>query len=412
MPSNAEENWLCVRAGKAKPRVALTCAVLMIIGLSSCDVDIKDGVFICSTRTDCPTGLQCHPQTKRCTRQPFGTSETDLTGKPDSGASVRSERRAADAGRPDADADAAMRRSASASGDHADAGSPRAMDMDTPRGPSAADQRGASPSSKDAANGGSDSSQPTAGSGGDPNAASGTGGAVAEAGSSAPLDPQSMSADCPRDTYCYGFESGALDPSGALWPSPSDGSGGLPSHDELTTAPYPASSRNLMLVSRPSSKDGWPKATVGFSGPRTAFSELIVSFDYAAGDKLNAPNPRVILFRFVGAPARSGDSVNVGVLDNDVMLEVQTDGPDPLSAIGPAPATGVLSHVVASFARSPGSCLVTVAYGELPPKAAAFPCDVENWQIEIGLDLLETPPEKYNDEYVGYFDNLRVSNTP
>jgi hypothetical protein len=219
-------------------------------------------------------------------------------------------------------------------------------------------------------------------------------------------------ASCSQGAYCYGFESGALDPSGALWPSPSDGSGGLPSNQELTTTTNPPSSQNSMLVSRPSAKDGWPKATVGFSGPQTPFSKLVVSFDYSAGDALLEPNPRVIFFRFVGRPAVNGDSVDIGLLNRDAMLEVQMDGPDPLSAIGPAAKPGVLTHVVATFTRSQSACTVEIAYGAVPLKAAAFPCEVQNWQIELGLDVLETPPERYTYNYVAYFDNLQVSFTP
>jgi hypothetical protein len=167
-----------------------------------------------------------------------------------------------------------------------------------------------------------------------------------------------------------------------------------------------------VLVSRPSSKDGWPKATVGFSGPAAPFSKLVVSFDYVAGEKLVDPNPRVILFRFVGMPERNGDSVNVGLLNHDAMLEVQMDGPDPLTAIGPAAAPGTLTHVVATFMRTSTACTVEVAYGSLPLTAAAFPCDVQRWQIELGLDMLETPPEQYTQDYSAFFDNLRVSSTP
>jgi hypothetical protein len=187
----------------------------------------------------------------------------------------------------------------------------------------------------------------------------------------------------------------------------------VPQYGQLTTTTYPAGSQNKVLVSRPSAKDTWPKATVGFSGPVTpAFSRLVVSFDYVAGDKLVDPNPRVIVFRFVGTPDRNGDSVNVGLLKQSAMLEVQTPGADPLTTIGPATAPGTLTHVVATFTRKPPACNVEVVYGALQPMAAAFPCDVEHWNVEIGLDMLEVSGGAYTQDYSAFYDNFRISSTP
>jgi hypothetical protein len=342
----------------------------------------------------------CDPQWKRCTRYPQSIGDTRSTSmsepepKHDSGSVMVSETKRSDAGQPTS----------------TDAGSDSATERDSSL-PSDAEQEVGDAATQRAA-GGSEASE-TAGAAGHATAgASGMAGARAEAGSEAPVDREQTSADCLQDAYCYGFEAGALDPSGALWPSPSDGSGGLPPNQELTIATYPAASQNAMLVSRPSAKDGWPKATVGFSGPRTPFSTLTASFDYVAGDTLVKPNPRVILFRFVGWPERSGDSVNVGLFAGDVMLEVQMNGPELLESLGAASAPGVLTHVVATFTRGQSSCMVEIAYGALQPKAAAFPCEVQTWQIELGLDMLETPPDRYTYDYFAYFDNLRVSTSP
>lgn len=402
-------------------------AALITLGLSACQADIKDGVYTCSVSADCPSGLHCHPTAKRCTRQLFDSADSDASLSVERGTKQGANSTTTGTG-PAAGSNESMDMSMPAPGGSmpapvqdaslapdiaADGGGASMHDAASDgHGPStAADSGSRAPGTSAAAGSGGEggTSDTAPGSSGGTHAEAGSGGEGASpaAGSGAP-EPE----PCPRGTYCYGFEQGALDPSGALWPSPSDGRGGLPPHDELTTAPYPASSNNPMLVSRPSSQDGWPKATVGFSGPEAPFSKLEVSFDYAAGDELVTPNPRVILFRFVGTPARNGDSVNIGLLNSNVMLEVQTSGADPLSIIGRAAPPHVLTHVAASFTRSPGACTVSITYGELPLTAADFPCDVERWQIELGLDLLETPPDQYDDRYIAYFDNLRVSATP
>lgn len=331
----------------------------LLCGLSACSVDFKDGVFACKADRDCPSGLLCDAEYKRCTRYPL--SAADGAG----GDGVASN--AVSTQRPDAGSQPTAPEDAAAA--PADAGAEKSQPQPAVE-PQAAADSGAPPS--------------TGGSGG-------------------------RAAPCPKDGFCYDFEAGALDPGGALWPSPSDGNGGLPRDGQLSTTHQPASSPNTMLVSRPSARDEWPKATVGFSGPRMAFAKLSVSFDYIAGAELAEPNPRVILFRFVGTPKRNANSVNVGLLDRDAMLEVQTDGADSLSAIGAAAPSGMLTHVAVTFTRDQGTCAVAVEYGSAPLQTAPFPCEVEDWQLELGLDLLETSSQEYTESYVAYFDNLRIA---
>ena len=402
---------------KLEQHVRVLGLLSLAVAVSACKVDFKDGVFACATTSECPTGLRCDSTTKRCTRGLPSAPDVESSGRADAGPSSSNTgsvseppKTTAQAGRDspasDAPKDAAPKTDRSDAGPgrgRADAGSVKDAGAVKDAGSATEAGSGSMPIEPGRAGGGG-RSEAAGGAG----AGAGTGQARAAAQSGA----GGSAAECAQGTYCYGFEGGALDPSGALWPSPSGANGELPPYGELSTTTYPSGSQNKVLVSRPSNKDGWPKATVGFSGPVMPFSKLEVSFDYVAGDKLVDPNPRVILFRFVGVPDRNGDSVNVGLLNHNAMLEVQTDGPDPLTVIGPATAPGSLTHVVATFTRAPPACNVEVAYGSVPLTAAPFPCDVQHWNVEIGLDMLETPPEQYTQDYSAFFDNLRVSSTP
>ncbi|MET0391179.1 MAG: hypothetical protein ABW321_34725, partial [Polyangiales bacterium] len=252
-----------------------------------------------------------------------------------------------------------------------------------------------------AGGGGSD---PEAGSGGADGPAAGSGGSDdPEAGSGgvdAPVVPV-----CPTGAFCYGFESGVLALDGTLWPSPSSGSGELPTGGQLTTLEHPAGSGNHVLVARPSQDDEYPQAFVGHSRS-TAFRTLTVGFDFAITEALVEPRLYVRLMRFIGNAETQTGNVALTLEGRDIRLVVsRADADDEVLRLDEVAAPGVSTRVMLTFDYTQAPCSVSATYGSAPAQRVSMGCDLGDWQVALGLDVVPGQ-EPYTERYAAYLDNL------
>jgi hypothetical protein len=214
---------------------------------------------------------------------------------------------------------------------------------------------------------------------------------------------------CPTNELCQDFESGVLRSDGGLWPSPSE-QGELPLNGELTTAELPVGSGNHVLVCQPSKLDAWPKATVGHT-EHAAYRKLTIGFDFAVSQSLASAPDRVAIFRLMPSPAAQTGAVYLLLNGPLVLLNIERGKPEDsaLETVAMIAPPNTLTHVSLVFERRVAQCMVGVTYGSSPTLMLAMPCELSDWQVEFGLDIMR---DMYADSWSAYYDNLRVVATP
>jgi hypothetical protein len=392
-------------------------ALLFSAGLGACHADLPDHVFVCTAAGDCPTGMTCDTTRLLCQRTTELTANVSQAGR-DAGRAGTGDEDAAtatDAGRP-------LHEQSTAGSGASDAGALDSGQRIAPSGGAGAAATGSggaghageAAGATAVAGSGGIASGPTAGVGGQTAAGSSAGSAASSGGRA----PGGAVQPCPDHGYCYDFEAGVLDPnaSNQPWPNPVGSNDGLPTNGQLSTLESPPSSGNHVLVSHPSSKDGWPKATVGYTF-RDPFSVLEVSFDFAADAKLVDALLPVVVFEFTAdMQSISDNSAGFAVLTldaSDVLVELakqpsQADSTDRLAAEAPASS---MTHVSLVFDRRKTPCSVTAKYGGSPAKTVPMACDLGAYNVEFGLNVDLPTGQHYSADYVGYYDNFTIIQT-
>ena len=391
---------------------------LLMAALDGCAPTLKEGIFGCTETSDCPAHQQCDVEQKICYRR-LSATRTDPS---EAGAGAQAGNVAAetpdhgDAGREHSAGGATSQAAAggaggaahdaTAHGGRAGGGSSALSGVDA-GGARAAGHGGGAAAGRDGVR------DMTGGQGG--RSIGGAGASAGEAGgeaAGAAAGDGAMTAPtpCPENAFCYDFEAGVLGPGGTLWASPAAPGGGAPTAGQLATLEYPAGSGNHVLVATPSAVDAWPKATVGHSPSSEPFSRLEVSFDFAATETLSDPALTVVLFRFTAVPGDLGVSVDLGLDAGGVQLASVRSNPGAsmMERIAPAAPALQLLHVSLAFERTNGVCTVSVEYGDAPAKTLPTYCDLSDFQVELGLNVLRPVDQPYTEAYAAYYDNLRV----
>lgn len=393
--------------------------ITLSAALAACEVPVPDGVFSCTDSQECPAEQRCDLQVHRCSRSPTSAAgdsgaqtERGEAGETASaagrGGAGSGDKPAGTGGGSQAAPPKAGSRAPVSAGAGAPAPQPAGAGAAAPQpagagGGAAGSRAEPEPSGSGAAgvagHGGMAGSAQQAGQGGVPTAGS-------------PAYPQPS---CDEGASCYDFERGVLPPDGELWPSPLDPTtAGFPTYGQLTAPIYPPGTSNHMLLSRPSPRDDWPKAAVGYS-PGVAFSELTVDFDFIADTTLVEPPEQVVFYRFT----QVANEIVLGEID--LLLQGETAAlqygrvDDPasvkLQVLGAAAPPEELTHVHVVFRRA-DACTVEATYGALPKQSIATPCDMKDWRMEFGLNVKIELGTQYNSKYAAYYDHLSALLVP